>query len=152
MPSTKSRSTPRKCSWPTPPKHLCEWTGQPAANCHISQYADDISLYYQSSNKKTETGKKETHIIIITSNNNHININHGKSNFVLFTNKKNNEDLQLPILNRRLEQQKNVNFLGVDINNLLSCNDHVEKTGKRWKQKWLLWTNWETSQLAGPTC
>ena len=111
--------------------------GPPVAKSQISQYADDIALYYQSSNIGLAIEKQRQGLETLTNwlDKNHIKINHSKSNFLLFTNKKNSEDLTLTIRSQCLKQQKNVKFLGVTINNKLRWNDHAQNIEKKVKAK-----------------
>ena len=92
--------------------------GPPVAKCQISQYADDIALYYQSSNIGLAIEKLRQGLETLTNwlDKNYIKINHSKSNFLLFTNKKNSEDLTLTIRSQCLKQQNNVKFLSKTTN------------------------------------
>ena len=111
--------------------------GPPVAKCQLSQYADDIALYFQSSNIGLAIEKLRQGLEALTNwlDKNHIKINHAKSNILLFTNKKNSEDLTLTIRNQSLKQQKSVKFLGVTINNKLSWNEHIQNIEKTVKAK-----------------
>ena len=105
----------------------------PTGQCQISQYADDIALYYQSSNVGLAIEKLRQGAEILTSwlDTNKIGINHSKSKFLLFTNKRTAGALTITIKNTEIKQEKDVKFLGMTINKQLNWNTHIKEITKK---------------------
>ena len=122
-------------------KYICEWSI--SCKCQISQNAADIALHYQSSHigLAIEKLRQGLQTVINWLDKNHNKIIHAKSNFLLFTNKKNSEDLTLTIrsqiwniktISNCLGWPSKTNWAGMIMSKILR---------KKWKQNWFYWTN-----------
>ena len=105
----------------------------PTGQCQILQYADDIALYYQSSIVGLAIEKLRQGAEILTSwlDTNEISINHYKSKFLLFANKRTAGALTITIKNTELKQEEDVKFLGMTINKKLNWNSHIKEITKK---------------------
>jgi len=93
-------------------------------------FADDTNLFCSVFNLSNlvKTANCELDKICYWFKINRLSLNIKKTNFILFRSSKSLhvEDIVINIDNIKIEQAVNTKFLGVNINQTLSCNEHIQ--------------------------
>ena len=94
---------------------------------HFSQFADDSTATYSSSNLNTcQTTLKTEFIKVLdwlTANKLIINLN--KTNLMVFTNKTRRADVSIDVNNHNIKEIKECKFLGIMLDNKLNWHSHI---------------------------
>ena len=94
---------------------------------HFSQFADDSTATYSSSNLNTCQTTLKTEFIKVLDwlNANKLIINLNKTNLMVFTNKTRRADVSIDVNNHNIKEIKECKFLGIMLDNKLNWHSHI---------------------------
>ena len=95
----------------------------------IRLFADDASLSLSHSNPKTleSTVNKELKVINNWLKSNKLFLNYSKTNFLIFSKRKNKYKFSINIDNHNLQQEHTTKYLGITIDDKLTWKPHLSK-------------------------
>ena len=96
-------------------------------------FADDTNIFYSSENIKTleKTMNDELAKLVSWFKANKLSLNINKTNFMMFTKKRNDRKVNISIDNIKISEVKETKFLGVIIDNNLCWTPHIESVYKK---------------------
>ena len=100
----------------------------------VRLYADDACLTFSESNLTVlqNAMNKELNLVNDWLKVNKLSVNYTKSNYLLFTNTKHKHKFNININGNTLEQIKEINYLGVWIDDQLNWKKHLETVQKKY--------------------
>ena len=99
-------------------------------NCKSILYADDTLLYYSAKSTTELEAKINADLQSLSHwlNNNLLTLNHEKTKFMIFTNRRQSFiNVNITIQNKKVSQEKSMKYLGVTFSEDLSWHKHIDK-------------------------